>query len=332
VNLDDQSRPGEGGSETIAAVSTTISSVAANPPYQLLPPLTDDEYAALKADIQTNGVLVPVIVDQHGAIIDGHHRAKIAAELGVPCERKVREFASDEERYEFALGLNLKRRDLNREQMRQLIASECERTPAATDREIARRLGCSHRTVAAVRRPPDVDKLSTQEAWIEDIDREIHANIEANRRDGKSIWENSLWRQYMDGQVKVNSYRDTVAVERSLSRTQVWLAREIRDHWEEFKHDAPYDSWPEAVRETMHIDPYRAVFEGLIDDDPRDQLSNAVDNLPTLSRAEAEALTESIQRHLAEGDREIAGGASTSTSAQSARLQREPTPKASPPS
>jgi hypothetical protein len=107
--------------------------------------------------------MVPVIVDQHGVIIDGHHRAKIAEDLGIPYEQKVREFASDEERYEFALGLNLKRRHLNREQMRNLIATECDRTPEASDREIARRLGCSHRTVAAVRRPPEVDKLSTLE-------------------------------------------------------------------------------------------------------------------------------------------------------------------------
>jgi hypothetical protein len=44
--------------------------------------------------------------------------------------------------------------------MRQLIAAECARTPDASDREIARRLGVSHRTVAAVRRP-EVDNLST---------------------------------------------------------------------------------------------------------------------------------------------------------------------------
>jgi hypothetical protein len=128
-------------------------------PWQVMPPLTEDEYAALREDIAANGVTVPVIVDQHGVIIDGHHRQQIAEELGIPCEQKVRQFANDEERYEFALGLNLKRRHLNREQMRQLIASECQRTPDASDREIARRLGCSPSTVGAVRRP--VSKLDT---------------------------------------------------------------------------------------------------------------------------------------------------------------------------
>jgi ParB-like chromosome segregation protein Spo0J len=147
-------------------------------PYQLLPPLTAEELAALRDDIAANGVMVPIIVDQHGVIIDGHHRQHIAAELGIPCPKVVREFATDEERREFALGLNLKRRHLTREQMRELIASECERTPDASDREIARRLGCSPSTVGAVRRP--VSKLDTSpmsreeaEAWTETIRRHL---------------------------------------------------------------------------------------------------------------------------------------------------------------
>jgi hypothetical protein len=59
----------------------------------------------------------------------------------------------DEKRHNFALALNLKRRHVTREQFRELIAAECERTPDASDREIGRRLGCSHHTVATVRRP-----------------------------------------------------------------------------------------------------------------------------------------------------------------------------------
>jgi hypothetical protein len=40
---------------------------------------------ALRASIRTHGVLVAVVRDQHGRIIDGHHRERIAAELGVAC-------------------------------------------------------------------------------------------------------------------------------------------------------------------------------------------------------------------------------------------------------
>jgi ParB-like chromosome segregation protein Spo0J len=152
------------------------------PPYQLLPPLTGDEYAGLKADIQTNGVLVPITVDQHGVIIDGHHRGKIAAELGIPCPRQAQVFASDEERHNTALGLNLKRRHLNREQMRTLIATECERTPDASDREIARLLGCSPSTVGAVRCPVSkLDTLSKEEA--EALTEQIRRRLEQGDRE-----------------------------------------------------------------------------------------------------------------------------------------------------
>jgi hypothetical protein len=43
-------------------------------PWQVMPPLSADEYQALKADIALRGVMVPVEYDQDGAVIDGHHR------------------------------------------------------------------------------------------------------------------------------------------------------------------------------------------------------------------------------------------------------------------
>ena len=46
-------------------------------PYQLLPELSEAEFATLKADIAARGVVVPVVVDaDSGAIIDGHHRVR----------------------------------------------------------------------------------------------------------------------------------------------------------------------------------------------------------------------------------------------------------------
>ncbi len=45
-------------------------------PYQLLPPLSDDEFASLKADIRVHGVLVPIELDADGVMLDGHHRLR----------------------------------------------------------------------------------------------------------------------------------------------------------------------------------------------------------------------------------------------------------------
>ncbi len=144
--------------------------------WQVMPPLSEEERQALREDIAANGVMVPITVDQHGVIIDGHHRQQMASELGIPCPRTVQEFASDEQRHNVALALNLKRRHLTREQFRELIAAECERTPDASDREIARRLGCSPSTVGTVRRP--LSKLDTPKMTRE----EAEALTEAIRR------------------------------------------------------------------------------------------------------------------------------------------------------
>ena len=148
--------------------------------FEILPPLSDEEYDALRDDIATNGVLVPVTVDQNGYVIDGHNRLKIADELGLEVPRNVREFASDDERLEFALKLNMHRRHLSQWQKRELIASEVERTPEASDRAIAKRLGVSPTTVGTVRRGPRASNLDASvtrevaEALTEEIGQRLN--------------------------------------------------------------------------------------------------------------------------------------------------------------
>jgi hypothetical protein len=56
-----------------------------NPPsggkYQLFRPLPPDQFQALEADILKRGILIPVELDEDGAILDGHHRRELAREL-----------------------------------------------------------------------------------------------------------------------------------------------------------------------------------------------------------------------------------------------------------
>ncbi len=127
--------------------------------FQPMPELTGDEYEALKADVKARGIITPVMVDQHGRVLDGHHRLKVARELGIVCPLIVHPVADDAEAWGLALAVNAARRQLNREQRRELIRRELVRCPGDSDRAIARRVGCSHRTVAVVRNPEQVDKL-----------------------------------------------------------------------------------------------------------------------------------------------------------------------------
>jgi ParB-like chromosome segregation protein Spo0J len=96
--------------------------------YQLLPELSPEDFAALKADIAGRGVVVPIVVDaDSGEIIDGHHRLRAWSELRAEgakvgqCPRDVRRFGSEEERVATALSLNLTRRHLERKERSGLV-------------------------------------------------------------------------------------------------------------------------------------------------------------------------------------------------------------------
>ena len=52
--------------------------------YQFFQPLSDEEYTALKKDIEDRGIKVPIELDSDGNILDGHHRWEIAQELNIP--------------------------------------------------------------------------------------------------------------------------------------------------------------------------------------------------------------------------------------------------------
>jgi len=91
--------------------------------YQLLPDLTEDEYEALKADIAARGVMVPVEYDEAGNILDGHHRVRACAELGLGSwPRIVRVGMTEQEKMAHVLALNLDRRHLSRKQRQELVA------------------------------------------------------------------------------------------------------------------------------------------------------------------------------------------------------------------
>jgi ParB-like nuclease domain len=120
--------------------------------YQLLPELPPEQFAALKADIAERGVVVAVIVDEFGDIIDGHNRARACRELGkndYPVE--VRSGLSADEKRALSRKLNALRRHLTRDQMRQLIADQVKETPAWANNRLAGALGVDDKTVASVR-------------------------------------------------------------------------------------------------------------------------------------------------------------------------------------
>lgn len=141
----------------------------------LLDPLTDEHYAALKADIARRGCLVPVeVCARTGRVLDGHHRLRACSELGVKAPVVERDFPDDTARDEHALLLNMVRRQLGpiawANAFDRLLTARGvsrrrgpKRGVSATVAEIAAELGVSDRTArnrlrtaSELRRHPDL--------------------------------------------------------------------------------------------------------------------------------------------------------------------------------
>lgn len=123
-----------------------------SPTYQVMPDLSAAEYEELKADIALRGVMVPIEFDEHGNVLDGHHRLRACEELGITDYPDVirADMSEDEKRFH-ARKLNMARRHLTQEQRRDMIREQLSETPEKSDRQIAAGLGVDHKTVGAQR-------------------------------------------------------------------------------------------------------------------------------------------------------------------------------------
>ena len=81
---------------------------------ELLPPLGEEQFSALEADILNNGCYVPIIVDEEFHIVDGHHRQSICAKHGLPYTMLVFSFGDMLEAKQWALDTQKNQRNLDK--------------------------------------------------------------------------------------------------------------------------------------------------------------------------------------------------------------------------
>ena len=89
----------------------------------LLPPLSLDEREALRASMQEHGFWPthPVITDEEGNVLDGHHRKEVAEELGLDYPTVVAAGLSRWEKVALAIKSNIVRRQLDGDQRRRVV-------------------------------------------------------------------------------------------------------------------------------------------------------------------------------------------------------------------
>lgn len=100
----------------------------------LVPELSPQEYESLRQSIKENGLYVPIVVNQNGTILDGHHRNRACKELGIIPNISIRQSKDKQDEWLFIINSNLKRRQLNSFQRTKVALKS---TPILT--EIARK-------------------------------------------------------------------------------------------------------------------------------------------------------------------------------------------------
>jgi len=115
----------------------------------LLQPLTSEEKEALRADVEVNGVLQAIVLDEEGTILDGHHRFAIDPK----CRTIVKRGLSRGEKLAYTIRANLTRRNLTQSQKQELKVKQKEIAKKLseenrTQTEIAQLLGVTQQAVS----------------------------------------------------------------------------------------------------------------------------------------------------------------------------------------
>ncbi len=96
-------------------------SLRINPEYEkMLPKMSEEEFAELKASIGSEGQHYAIVVNEDLEVLDGHHRFRACTELGIEPDFEVRHFDDKLLEKKFVIEANLRRRHLNNFQLVEL--------------------------------------------------------------------------------------------------------------------------------------------------------------------------------------------------------------------
>jgi hypothetical protein len=121
-------------------------------PYQVFPDLPPEEFEILKRDISERGVQVAIEITDQDEVLDGHQRFRACRELGIKnFPRRIVTGLDEQGKRHHAIKANCLRRQLTRQQRRDLIAAELKRNARQSNRLLAELVGVDKNTVQSVR-------------------------------------------------------------------------------------------------------------------------------------------------------------------------------------
>jgi ParB-like chromosome segregation protein Spo0J len=174
----------------------------------LFPPISDDDFGKLAADIKLNGLHQPIMRYQ-GKILDGNNRYR-ACEL-VKIAPKFTDFSGDDaQARNYVISANIHRRHLSPDQRREIIATLLKADPTKSDRLIAEQAKVSHVTVGAVREELEstgqIDQLK-ETTGADGKKRKTKKGVKGKAKSGgKSESEKITYQKVTNAKTALNAY------------------------------------------------------------------------------------------------------------------------------
>jgi hypothetical protein len=125
------------------------SKLEPHPLSALFPPISQEDFDKLAADIKLHGLHQPIVLYQ-GKILDGNNRYRACEDAKKP--PKFTDFPGDDAAARnYVISANIHRRHLSPEQRREIIATLLKDNPGQSNRQVAAQTNTSKGTVQDVR-------------------------------------------------------------------------------------------------------------------------------------------------------------------------------------
>ena len=188
-----------------------------NPEYEkLLPKMSDEEFAELKASIQAEGQHYPIVVNEDLEVLDGHHRFRACTELGIEPDFEVRKFEDKLIEKKFVIEANLRRRHLTKFQLVELGVPLLEIEKALAKKRQAEG-GKTGRNIQLGLAPDDAKPEFTKHKATEAVAKKVGVSTRTFER-GKKILEKATEEEKQklrEGKASIAKvYREVVAQEK----------------------------------------------------------------------------------------------------------------------
>lgn len=196
-------------------------SLRLKPEYdKLLPKMSEEEFAELKASIKSEGQHYPIIVNEDLEVLDGHHRFRACTELDIEPDFEVRRFEDKLLEKKFVIETNLRRRHLNNFQLVELAVPLLEIEKALAKKRQSKG-GKDGRNLQLGLAPDDVEPTNKAKA-TEVVAKKAGVSTRTFER-GKKIIEKASEddkQKLREGRVSISKVYDEIVSSKSNEKPQ----------------------------------------------------------------------------------------------------------------